>query len=97
MRRSAVCATPSSGEGAELEPWPVSRDDHERLVGQPVEHHLKKLHRGGVGPVEVLDDQYEGALLSRRSVRRRIARKSWRFSCSGSTWRKRSAVSMPRT
>ena len=38
-----------------------------------------------------------GPCRSRRSIRRRIARKIWRLSCSGSTWRKRSAASTPRT
>ena len=38
-----------------------------------------------------------GPCRSRRSIRRRIARKICRFSCSGSTWRKRSASSTPRT
>ena len=51
------------GEGPELRPRPAGRDQHERLVGEPVEHHLEELHRGRVGPVEVLDGQHDGPLL----------------------------------
>ncbi len=54
---------PGGGEGPGLGPRPARHDQHERLVGETIDHHLEELHRGRIGPLEVLDGEHQRALL----------------------------------
>ncbi len=60
-RRVELAAAPARSALEEL--GPRSRDDEQRHVGQPVDELVEEVEEALVGPVDVLDDDDERALL----------------------------------
>ena len=52
---------PARAQRIRLERRPIHQEDQERTIGEPIRDRAQQLDGGGVGPVQILDDQHERA------------------------------------
>ncbi len=52
---------PACAQRVRLERRAIHQEDQERTIGEPVRNRAQQLDGGGIGPVQILDDQHERA------------------------------------